>query len=107
MSVNEVLKLLIELFVPIVSKFLQDWLRDLLTKAAKNLYGDLTKNGIQKIATAEKIIDEAIELTPKIRIFRRSLLRKIKESIRIAFDEGVVDQSDSKEIKQISKICEV
>lgn len=73
------------------------WLQGLFTKAAKNV----TASGDDG-ADAEALLDASIAATPKVRVFKRALLRKVRDHAADIATGGRLSKSDRDELAALA-----
>lgn len=66
---------------PLLGDLLKKWLDKILNKAAGEINGGVVAAGEPSGAAAKKLIEKAIDLTPRVRVFRRALLRSMLNDV--------------------------
>lgn len=75
-----------------------EWLQGLFTKQAKKLQA----TGDDE-ADAEALVQAALDATPKVRVFKRALLRKVKDHAAAIVMGSRLSKSDSAELQELAK----
>lgn len=88
---------LIAIFGPLLVEALKKWLESLLNRAANN---------VPKNANAATLLNAAIDLTPRVRVGRRALLRLIRDKSHDAIAAGELNAADKKEIRLLAAAAE-
>lgn len=77
MGIGAIIAAILTIVGPILSDLLKRWLDKLLNRAAAELGTSVTVSGANDGAAAKVLLKKALDMTPRVRVFRRALLRSM------------------------------
>lgn len=102
MTIAVILQLLASLFGPMLVAAIKKWLESLLNRAAKSIQPNFEAS-VSPAVFSKSLFERAMELTPKTQVFKRALLRHMRDVAPACIEARAVDRATAAEIRAMGR----